>query len=56
LTFSKASARIQASASYALNIIAEYNKLLEKPSSDFVPKTYLFAAKAAPGYTLQSRL
>lgn len=40
----------------AINIIAEYNKLLENPSSDFVPKTYIFAAKAAPGYYLAKQI
>ncbi|MCL1881597.1 MAG: glycogen/starch/alpha-glucan phosphorylase [Oscillospiraceae bacterium] len=34
----------------AMNIIAEYAALLENPNMDFVPKTYIFAAKAAPGY------
>ncbi|MBQ8568902.1 MAG: glycogen/starch/alpha-glucan phosphorylase [Oscillospiraceae bacterium] len=40
----------------ALNIIAEYNKLLENPDMDFVPKTYIFAAKAAPGYYLAKQI
>lgn len=40
----------------ALNIIAEYNYLLENPNADFVPKTYIFAAKAAPGYFLAKQI
>jgi len=40
----------------ALNIIAEYNYLLENPDADFVPKTYIFAAKAAPGYFLAKQI
>ena len=33
-----------------LHIIYDYNRLKEKPDMDYVPKTYIFAAKAAPGY------
>lgn len=33
-----------------LHIIAEYDALLENPNMDYTPKTYIFAAKAAPGY------
>lgn len=33
-----------------LHIMYEYNRLCENPDMDFVPKTYIFAAKAAPGY------
>ena len=40
----------------ALNIIAEYNRLLEDPDMEFVPKTYIFAAKAAPGYYLAKQI
>ncbi len=34
----------------ALNIIAEYLYLKEHPNADFLPKTYIFGAKAAAGY------
>ncbi len=40
----------------ALNIISDYNYLLENPDADFVPKTYIFAAKAAPGYYLAKQI
>ncbi|MGN0695710.1 MAG: glycogen/starch/alpha-glucan phosphorylase, partial [Oscillospiraceae bacterium] len=40
----------------ALNIIDEYNRLLENPDMDYVPKTYIFAAKAAPGYYLAKQI
>ncbi len=40
----------------ALNIIADYNYLLQNPDADFVPKTYIFAAKAAPGYYLAKQI
>ncbi len=40
----------------ALNIIAEYQYLLDNPNADFVPKTYIFAAKAAPGYYLAKQI
>ncbi len=40
----------------ALNIISEYNYLLENPNADFVPKTYIFAAKAAPGYYMAKQI
>ncbi len=33
-----------------LHIMYEYNKLCENPNMDYVPKTYIFGAKAAPGY------
>lgn len=39
-----------------LNVIAEYNYLLENPDADFVPKTYIFASKAAPGYYLAKQI
>ncbi|MDD4526648.1 MAG: glycogen/starch/alpha-glucan phosphorylase [Candidatus Margulisbacteria bacterium] len=34
----------------ALHILMLYNKLKEKPSMSFTPRTFIFAAKAAPGY------
>ena len=40
----------------ALNIIAQYNYLKENPNADFVPKTYIFAAKAAPGYYMAKQI
>lgn len=36
----------------ALQIIALYNDLKEKPGLDIKPQTYIFAAKAAPGYDM----
>lgn len=40
----------------ALNILADYNYLLKNPDADFTPKTYIFAAKAAPGYYLAKQI
>lgn len=40
----------------ALNIVAQYNYLKENPNADFVPKTYIFAAKAAPGYYMAKQI
>ncbi|MDE6776492.1 MAG: glycogen/starch/alpha-glucan phosphorylase [Oscillospiraceae bacterium] len=39
-----------------MNILAQYNYLLENPNADFTPKTYIFAAKAAPGYYLAKQI
>lgn len=40
----------------ALNIIAEYNYLKANPDAPFTPKTYIFAAKAAPGYYMAKQI
>ena len=40
----------------ALNIIAQYNYLKANPDADFTPKTYIFAAKAAPGYYMAKQI
>lgn len=40
----------------ALNIVAQYNYLKANPNADFVPKTYIFAAKAAPGYYMAKQI
>ncbi len=40
----------------ALNIIADYLTLLHNPDMAFAPKTYIFAAKAAPGYYLAKQI
>ena len=39
-----------------MNILADYDYLLQNPDADFVPKTYIFAAKAAPGYYLAKQI
>ena len=39
-----------------MNILAEYNYLEANPNADFQPKTYIFAAKAAPGYYLAKQI
>ncbi|MBS1850604.1 MAG: glycogen/starch/alpha-glucan phosphorylase [Acidobacteria bacterium] len=36
----------------ALRIIVCYNRLRQNPNMDFVPRTFLFAGKAAPAYQL----
>ena len=33
-----------------LRIISIYNRILEDPSADIIPQTFIFSAKAAPGY------
>lgn len=39
-----------------LNIIDTYLDLLENPDLDVVPKTYIFGAKAAPGYDMAKKI
>ena len=39
-----------------MNILADYEFLLNNPDADFIPKTYIFAAKAAPGYYLAKQI
>ncbi len=40
----------------ALNIAAEYLYLKSNPNADFIPKTYIFGAKAAPGYYMAKQM
>ena len=40
----------------ALNIAAQYLYLKNNPNADFVPKTYIFGAKAAPGYYMAKQM
>ncbi len=40
----------------ALNIINTYLDLRENPKLDIVPQTYLFGAKAAPGYAMAKQI
>ena len=40
----------------AMNIAAEYLYLKATPNADFVPKTYIFGAKAAPGYYMAKQM
>ncbi len=39
-----------------MNILADYDYLLQNPDADYTPKTYIFAAKAAPGYYLAKQI
>ena len=40
----------------ALNIAAQYLYLKNNPNADFAPKTYIFGAKAAPGYYMAKQM
>ena len=40
----------------ALNIAAEYLYLKANPNAEFTPKTYIFGAKAAPGYYMAKQM
>ena len=40
----------------ALNIAAQYLYLKNNPNADFLPKTYIFGAKAAPGYYMAKQM
>ena len=40
----------------ALEIIATYQHLKDNPNADFHPRTYLFGAKAAPGYFMAKQI
>ena len=38
------------------NIAAQYLYLKQNPNADFIPKTYIFGAKAAPGYYMAKQM
>ena len=40
----------------AMNIAAEYLYLKANPNAEFIPKTYIFGAKAAPGYYMAKQM
>ena len=40
----------------ALNIVAQYLYIKNNPNADVVPKTYIFGAKAAPGYYMAKQM
>ncbi len=40
----------------ALHIISDYLDIKNNPGKDFTPKTYIFGAKAAPGYQLAKQI
>ncbi len=40
----------------ALHILSDYLFLKENPNADFAPKTYIFGAKAAPGYYMAKQM
>ena len=39
-----------------MNIILQYSELLENPNKDVQPQTYIFGAKAAPGYLMAKQI
>ncbi len=40
----------------ALNILRMYNEIKDNPGKDFVPRTFVFAAKASAGYALAKEI
>lgn len=39
-----------------LNVVSEYDRLLQNPDAVVEPKTYIFAGKAAPGYYMAKQI
>lgn len=39
-----------------LHVITRYHQILDDPTGDFVPRTVIFAGKAAPGYFLAKKI